>query len=173
MPRNTIVVEAIRLAYEKGYRVMDVGVVSPKGKRRKLRLSRGTKGRVRYLEFNVKDARGKSVPIPVHRLVAFEKFGEASFGKGTLVRHLDQNPLNNSLDNIALGSNSDNMMDRPYCDRVAHAKVAASALRKLTPDALAKLRRDREGGATYRQLKDKYNISISSISRIINGTLYV
>lgn len=57
----------------------------------------------------------------VHRFNAWFKYGEAIYEPNIVCRHLDGNPSNNHIDNIALGSQSDNMMDRPAVVRHAHA----------------------------------------------------
>lgn len=51
--------------------------------------------------------------IRTHRLQAFQSFGDALYQEGIVCRHLDGNPLNNAASNIALGTQSQNMMDRP------------------------------------------------------------
>ena len=56
---------------------------------------------------------GKRVSIPVHRFVGYLKFGDESFKEGIEVRHLDNNSLNNSWDNIDIGTHSENMNDIP------------------------------------------------------------
>jgi hypothetical protein len=112
--RDNIMTRAIRLAYDKGYRVTPEGsVLSPRGVTRKLK--RATAGRretrAEYLGFNVKDDRNKCIPIPVHMLAAYQLFGESTFGDDIQVRHLDCNSLNNRLDNLALGTREDNERD--------------------------------------------------------------
>lgn len=57
----------------------------------------------------------------VHRFVAWFKFGEDIYEPNIVCRHLDGDPANNHPDNLALGSQSDNMMDRPVKERHAHA----------------------------------------------------
>ena len=57
----------------------------------------------------------------VHRLVAWFKFGKAIYEPNIVCRHLDGNPANNHPDNIALGTQSENMMDRPAKVRHLHA----------------------------------------------------
>lgn len=55
----------------------------------------------------------ESIQIRFHQIQAYQKFGEKMFEKGIVVRHLDGNPLNNHWDNIAIGTQSDNMLDIP------------------------------------------------------------
>lgn len=170
---DTILSKAVRTAHRKGYRVTDDGrVVSRLGRELKLRLTGGKNGRTRYLVFNAVDDRGVRIPILVHRLAGFQKFKGKSMVEGVVVRHKDTNPLNNSLSNILLGSQSQNLMDEPREDRVRRARHAASFTRKLSDIALRQLRNDRAKGMTYADLSTKYDISKSSISGIMNGTLY-
>lgn len=46
-----------------------------------------------------------------HRFVAFKKFGPSALLPGVVVRHIDGNKLNNSPDNLILGTQSDNARD--------------------------------------------------------------
>lgn len=68
--------------------------------------------------------------VSVHRLQAWFKFGEALYADKIQVRHLDGNPLNNHADNLALGTQSQNMMDRPAENRRASAYIASRRIAK-------------------------------------------
>lgn len=46
-----------------------------------------------------------------HRLVALKIYGPAAAAPGIVIRHLDGNRMNNTPDNLALGSQGDNVMD--------------------------------------------------------------
>lgn len=46
-----------------------------------------------------------------HRVVAFRKFGNTVSWDNTVVRHIDGNKINNSSDNIIIGSIGDNNLD--------------------------------------------------------------
>ena len=74
--------------------------------------------------------------VPVHRLQAYQKFGDKIFESGTVVRHLDGNSLNNNFDNIEIGTQQENMMDIPTEQRIAHAKHAASTQIKHNADEI-------------------------------------
>lgn len=159
--------DRIQLAYDKGYCVNRDGmVVSPRGKIRKTH-PRGN-GR---LAFTIKTKQG-SMSVPVHRLAALQKFGAATLEVGVETRHLNSDYLDNRPSNIALGSHSQNMMDRPAEVRIAQAKLAAASQRKLTEEEATQLRKDREAGMSYKQLSKKYGISKSSISYIIHRRYY-
>ena len=112
-------------------------VLKPSGEIRKCFTKKGQKNRPPYRVFNVKDD-GISRPVHVHRLVAFLKFGAVAFD--VLVRHLNGKSLDNSWSNIAIGSGSDNMMDRPADERKAHALRAAKVLRKFTEEEVIFIR---------------------------------
>lgn len=55
---------------------------------------------------------GRSRRVKVHRIIAFIKFGYDFLERGIMVRHLDDNGLNNTFDNIELGTWYDNYADR-------------------------------------------------------------
>ena len=159
--------DLIRRLVEAGWSVNAVGtVLKPSGEIRKCCTRKGQKSRPPYRVFNVKDA-GISRPVYVHKMVAFLKFGEVAFD--SLVRHLSGKSLDNSWNNIAVGSNSDNMMDRPAEERKSHALKAAKALRKFTEEEVIFIRRTQESG---KSLARYFNVSPSTISGIRNRKTY-
>jgi len=115
---------------------------------------------------------GKPTNMLVHRLQAYQKYGLALFAPGIQVRHLDRNSLNNSADNVGLGSSSDNSFDRPREERVRSAKVAARAQRLLSDEQVCQLRRDRADGMSYASLMAKYGIAKSTVSYVVNRKTY-
>lgn len=150
------------LALEKGYRVTSEGVViGRKGQPLKLMVdSRG------YLVFTYDKAAPK---VSVHRLQACQKFGLGLYGAGIVVRHLDGNPHNNHFDNIGIGTHTDNMQDRQPEDRLNHAMLAASHLRKITAADVVAMREARAAGVTIKELASRYQMSIGGISDIVTG----
>ncbi|MDD5008393.1 MAG: HNH endonuclease [Syntrophorhabdaceae bacterium] len=110
--------------------------------------------------------------VPIHRIVAYQKFGTKIFECGMYVRHLNNNRLDNSFDNIGIGTQSQNCLDRLPLDRHLHARHAAFGLRKLSLDKVDELRRDRLSGMTYKMLMKKYHIVKSTVSYIVNGKTY-
>lgn len=161
--------EALLYAVKQGYSVTHDGrVISPNTEKpRKLVLdSRG------YFVFNLGSCE-KAVGIRVHRLVAYFKFGKKIFNKGVVVRHLDGNSRNNQWNNIAIGTQSDNMMDRSPLKRKAHAQVAARKQRKLSDEEAKELRALRAKGATYSELMSKFGLAKSTISYIVNNKTYI
>jgi len=144
---------------KRGYKVDDLGnVISKFGVKRKLNINnRG------YYYFSVRFC-DKVRMILVHRLKAYNLFGDALFEKDIEVRHLDGNKLNNSTGNIKIGTHSDNMMDIPKEKRILNASNPKH-------DHISILK-DKENGMSYRKLMDKYNISSKgTISFIVNKSL--
>lgn len=102
--------QAIRIAFRKGYRVTECGCnVEYKGRTRKLQV-KIVNGK-EYYRFTIR-VRDKSVNILVHRLMAYQKYKGKTFKEGIVIRHRDDNSLNNSKKNILLGTQSQNMKDR-------------------------------------------------------------
>lgn len=156
-------------AYEKGYRVADNGsVISPSG--RSLRLVKAkSNGRFHFSINHRGKIRGG---LSVHRLAAYQKFGDKIFQEGLEVRHLDSNETNNRLENIAIGTHSDNLMDMPEAQRLHKAFRAAKKRRKLSGKEARQLRKDRENGATYKELMERYGIAKGTVSYIVNRRTY-
>ena len=111
------------IAKEKGYLVLDDGTVNGPRKKNIGTIHNG------YVFINIK-VDGKDKNIRAHRLQAYQKYGDKIYEKGMCVRHLDNNRLNNSISNIALGTNSDNMMDKPKEQRLKDAIHASSFVKK-------------------------------------------
>lgn len=157
-------------AKKRGYRVTPGGeVISPFG--RVLSTWPNKKG---YLSFSIASrVSGKRANLLVHRLAALQMFGEAMLDTCMEVRHLDGNPTNNRLSNLALGTPSQNSFDRPPEKRRLHSLRAARKLRKLSFEEASRLREDRRKGHTYKELCLKYGISKSTVSYIVNGKTYV
>lgn len=156
--------KAIIEAYRKGYRVDEFGnVYSKRGNKRALRYDKWG-----YFVFGIRLDRGKSWPIPVHRLQAYQKYGENLFS-ADCVRHLDGNKENNSYDNIAIGSTMDNWMDIPERRRV---EICATANQKHNTEIVKEIREKHKNGIPMRVLMCEYNItSKGTFSHILNKRL--
>lgn len=162
------------LAYTKGYRVVNGILLNPDGKPLKPRLN--TAG---YPCFSfrptIKEA-GKrcTFTVPLHRLVAYQKYGDAMFAPGIVVRHKDGNPLNAQSDNILIGTSHDNMMDKDAQIRRKQAILATAKNRVLTDAQVAALKHDRHVlGLSYRQLSDKYGLGNKGHAYYIANHEYV
>ena len=112
----------------------------------------------------------------MHQLLAYQKFGVAALEEGVHVRHLNGDALDNTPDNIAIGSPTDNIMDRDPCDRKEHAsKARASALvvtRKLSFEDVENMKRKRKSGLSYKEIAKSYGVVKSTAMRAIKGQTY-
>lgn len=164
-------IEKVKMAYEKGYRVREDGVViGLRGRPLKPNVSSKPNSKMKITVRHPVTNRPKQVLV--HLLAAYQWFGDDLFQKDIQVRHLDGNGLNNSRSNFALGTQSENMMDRPPEKRLAQARKAAKVLRSLSVSEVRELRRDRKRGYTYKDLIYKYGIAKSTVSYIVNRKTY-
>jgi hypothetical protein len=138
-------------AHDKGYRVTKEGkVIGIKGNELKLNNHDG------YYRFNFRDLNGKATSVKVHRLQAYQKFGDEMFVEGIMVRHLDGDSTNNTWDNIAIGTNSDNMMDMSAEVRLAKALHATSFTRKHDKETIRAYYAEHK---SYTKTMQHFNIS--------------
>lgn len=159
---------ALIIAYEKGYRAKDNIVISPVTKK-PLKLCCSSAG---YLCFSV-FANNKSCRVFVHRLVAYQKYKEKLFEPGIVVRHLNGNSKDNSVDNICIGTNSQNMMDKHPEQRLLHAIKASSCIRKYTKEQVSQIKTDHSNGLGYKALMEKFNISSKGTLHYVLNNEYV
>lgn len=151
------------IAHRKGYKVLKDGTcINKHGK------SIGTKQR-RYQYINIRTNESSSAKVYTHRLQAFQKYGNAIYEQGVVVRHLNNNSNDNSWDNISIGTQQDNCFDYPKQSRIIRA---SNANKKYSNSNVEEIRKDRKCGMTYKDLMLKYNIpSKGTISYIINKRL--
>lgn len=152
---NEIVIEASN----KNYIVnLEGDVISPKNRSLKTLKDKGG-----YHKFTFR-LKGERVTLSVHRLQAYQKYGKNIFEKGIVVRHLNGNSSDNSFDNIAIGTASNNMQDKTKENRILDASHPI-----YNHESIIK---DRENGMKYTELMLKYDIpSKGTISYIINSSL--
>jgi hypothetical protein len=158
MERNKSVI----LAIEAGYKIDKDGKV--KGKKGNF-LSDNPVSTHGYKVFAFRIA-GKRTKITFHCLQAYTKFGDAIFGKGIQIRHLDGVKNNNAWDNIEIGTQSDNQMDISPEDR---SKRSSNPKHDHT-----EIVKDSKNGMSYRQIMKKHNISsVGTISFIVKQSMHV
>lgn len=141
-------------AYNRGYRINDEGhAISPHGKVLKpLCASNG------YYYFNMRINKVNG-SVYYHRLMAYQKYGELLFS-ADCVRHLNGNSIDNSYDNIEIGSRSDNMMDIPK-----EIRVRKSANANMKYKNIDEIRNYYNNCKSYKETMERYGISSK-------GTLY-
>lgn len=119
--------EKLLKCYEKGYRINKEGKIYYKNNLRKGYIQ--YHGKIPYLKLSIR-LKDKICNIPVHRLQAYQKYGDRLFENGMEVRHLNGNSLDNSYDNIAIGTHSENMFDKSKEERLKQANIATSYMKK-------------------------------------------
>ena len=160
MTPNQRLVEVHRL----GWRVTAEGeMLKPDGSAQPV-----NKDKCGYWRFSVKLDDGLVRSVYVHRLQAYQKFGSRLFETGIEVRHLN-GEADNSARHIEIGTKNQNESDKPLAVRKAFVAGAGRAARKLTDEQVIQLRKDREAGAKYSQLAEKYGVRSSTISYIVRG----
>ena len=148
--------KAIIEAYTRGYRVIEGVLYNPSKISKKGWIDSRS-----YYSFSIKINKIKS-HFPIHRLVAYQKFGNKLFEPGIQVRHLDGNSLNNLEDNIEIGTQSENMMDIPEEKRKTHSLLAATYNRQFTDEEVEQIRQFHENCHSYKKTLRKFNIADKS-----------
>lgn len=157
---NKVVIES----YSRGYRILiDGSIQNPKGK-----ILKGHVDNLGYLRITFR-IDNKIVHAAVHRLQAYQKYGDLTFDTKIHVRHKNNNPLDNSYENILIGTPSDNMMDKTPETRLNCAINASSYIK--VHDHIAIIKRRNEG-AKYTDIMKEFNISSKgTVSFIINKSI--
>lgn len=107
MKRDSVQNRVTLAAFEKGYKVNKRGaVIGVRGN--KLSLNKNNKG---YYRFSMKHE-GRTVAVMVHKLQAYQKFGEEAFHEDIVVRHSNDREYDNSYKNLILGTQLENMADK-------------------------------------------------------------
>jgi hypothetical protein len=163
MTKNETIVYLISI----GYSVSQQGVLLKNGSKTQT-TSKNSNG---YLNIKTK-IRGKNILADIHRIQAYQKYGEKLFEEGVEVRHLDNNKLNNSYDNIAIGTPRENMLDTPLWVRLKRSRLGAAYVRRLTYQDANEIRAKRNAGYTYKELCLEYKVCKSLVSYIINNRTY-
>lgn len=131
------------IAVALGYRVSADGIVtSPRGKVLTPYLGKHCE----YPSISIGRANGK---VRVHRLQAFQLFGEEIYKPTIEVRHKDDDSKNFRADNLILGTHVQNSFDKPKAVRVRCATTASMAVAKWDhTQVLAKYRETRSYSKT-------------------------
>lgn len=114
---------AILQLYKKGYRMTNEGKLL----NHKNEVVEGVIKSVKNYNYKQLCIRktDKFITILFHRFQAYQKFGEKIFDKNLQVRHLNGDSLDNSWDNIELGTALDNTMDKSPEVRKKSAIIAS------------------------------------------------
>lgn len=147
--------KSILIAYNRGYRVDESGSVAGlKVSRLSTNLSKDG-----YLRYSIRGEDRKPLTIVVHRLQAYQKYGDKIFLTGIMVRHLNGNKLDNSFKNIAIGTNSDNQMDIPKEDRMKRSINGSTILRRFTDKQVEEIIEFHHNSKSYKETMIEFDIS--------------
>lgn len=90
---------------------------------------------------------------------AYQKFKDKIYEDNIVVRHLNGNSLDNTFNNIGIGSQSENMFDRPREERIKHGRLAASFNIKYHKELIDEMKEFYNNCKSYKQTMEKYNLS--------------
>lgn len=164
--------QAIIYAIKRGYKVRKDGTV--RGIRTdNIKLSINTSGYYYFCVHPIINNKRVKSTLLVHRLQAYQKYGDKLFKNDIQVRHLNNNKLDNSWDNIAIGTAKENMADSPYIgERIKKYSLQAGLSNSslVKKDVLEIRQRVKEGNySTYQKLAEEYDLkSKGTISDIVN-----
>lgn len=151
----------------KGYFVNEKGDVYFNGRKRSLNLDK--RG---YLSFTVRvkiNEESIRTRVMVHRLVAYQKYGDKIFEIGIQVRHLDGNSKNNLSENILIGTAVENCSDKIPSVRLRAAVIATSFVKKHDHEKIIDLHKK---GYSYDKIMKELGIkSKGTISFIIRQSM--
>ena len=137
------------IAYDLGYRVNNKGqLIGLKGKP----IGSVCNG---YYRFKIRQNSGY-INCLSHRLQAYQKYGMDIYKTGIVCRHLNGNSLDNSMDNIEIGTQSDNIMDMKPEVRKSKAIYASSFVQVHNHDDIILFHNKEK---SYNKTMDKFNIS--------------
>lgn len=161
--------QAILDAFSKGYKIDEKGNVIYNNK--KLKLYNDNR-KIPYYSFSIRLFNGERFRIKVHRYQAYIKYGNKIFEKDIEVRHYNGNSLDNSWNNILIGTHSDNIMDIKQETRIKSAINASYKNRRFSDEEVSKIIEDKKNGFTYKMICEKYKTSKSTLSFLFNEALY-
>lgn len=120
-----------------------------------------------YIPIHLRDVGRKGRRTHLHRLVAETHVSKAPF-LNACVRHLDGNPTNNKVENLAWGTYLDNENDK--LSHGTHRSRITNA--KLTPEKMEMARAMRVSGATTNAIAKAIGVSRPTISRLLSGATW-
>lgn len=125
--------------------------------------------KVGYYNVTIYDDEGTLRTHYVHRLVA-QTFIPTDDPKHTVVRHLDDNRLNNNLNNLAWGNQKDNAKDAILNGKIlVGTKAKHSKLNKRDIVLAARMRKE---GLTHQKIADILGVERSVITALLSGKTY-
>lgn len=120
-----------------------------------------------YLQVHLCDGYGKVKTARLHNLVAELFIGKMPANK-RVVRHLDSNPSNNCVENLAYGTYAENENDKiengTWNTRNGGAKITTTQVREI--------RKRLQDGESHNSLALEFGVSRPTITRIANNKIW-
>lgn len=102
----------------------------------------------------------------------FDEISELMLGIGLVeMRHLDDNPLNNHVDNLRWGTQKQNMEDARKNGKLRGSSCKASRA-KLSKKDLILIFKLKAKGLYYKDIAKRLGVSVGTIGRVINKKSY-
>ena len=110
---------------------------------------------------------GKRTHCKVSHLMA-DAFLPPKTSADQVLRHLNDDPTDNRIENLGWGTRSDNAFDAIRNGKWHHAKGESHCCAKLTEDDVREIRRlYATGNYTLKELALRFGITFSTVSRIV------
>lgn len=123
----------------------------------------------KYLVVNMRNELGVFEQESIHRLMLFTFIGPPL--EGQECRHLDGNPRNNKIGNLAWGTAQENADDRKRHGTSGYGENSASA--KLSNESALEIRTlYSTGNFLMRELADRFAVSMDTIGGVIGGRIW-
>jgi hypothetical protein len=151
-----MLMERYKIAKQNGYYINENGEAFSAKQKLKLIVK---SGKYPYYFFNAK-INGRHCRIMVHRLQAFQKYGDAMFEPGIVVRHLNGISTDNSYSNIGIGTYQDNSLDIPQETRIHLAKHASSFAQKYNHEEVYDYYLETK---SYKKVMERFNITSKGV----------
>lgn len=117
-----------------------------------------------YIPINLCDIGGRRRRTHLHRLLAETFVSPSPFPKAC-VRHLDGNPYNNAIDNLAWGTYLENENDKRR--HGTHATRITNS--KLNPESIMMALKLSKRGIPHKVIALRLSVSRPTISRLVSG----
>lgn len=128
---------------------------------------RGTESPKGYVVVGTRGSRTRRAGV--HQLV-MDAFGSQAPAEGLQVRHLDDDPKNNHISNLAWGTHADNAADRKRNGGYAAGSHHPNA--KLSQADVHAIRSLRQQRVKVKELAKRFCVSVATIEGVISGRSY-
>lgn len=128
-------------------------------KEKKLKRLKGSKMKSGHTYFRFGR---KEKPLLLHRIVYENFVGEIP--EDFVIRHLNDNPEDNHLNNLAIGTQKDNMQDALHNNKIKIGEDNPNS--KLTNEDVIEIRKLAET-MTHKEVSKLFDVSRSTISRVV------